>query len=98
MHKPPGMHKPFAPFGPLAPCDCLTQPQPLTPCLCLCCCSAVDEIKVKLWPTLRANYMLWPAAHLINFAFVPGDLRILYINVIALFWTCFLSIQANKKH
>lgn len=43
---------------------------------------AVAEAKEKFRPTLMANYMLWPAANLINFAFVPPSQRILYCNVI----------------
>lgn len=48
-------------------------------------CSAVQavaEAKEKFKPTLMANYVLWPAANLINFAFVPPSQRILYCNVI----------------
>lgn len=38
--------------------------------------------KEKFRPTLMANYVLWPAANLINFAFVPPSQRILYCNVV----------------
>ena len=36
----------------------------------------------KLVSTLRANYLLWPIVNLFAFRFVPGDLRILFCNVI----------------
>jgi protein Mpv17 len=39
-------------------------------------------VQSKLIPSLKANYLIWPAAHLINFAFIPSSQRILYINVI----------------
>lgn len=39
-------------------------------------------MKEKFRPTLMANYVLWPAANLINFAFVPPSQRILYCNVV----------------
>jgi protein Mpv17 len=39
-------------------------------------------MKEKFRPTLMANYLLWPAANLINFAFVPPSQRILYCNVV----------------
>jgi hypothetical protein len=58
------------------------------------CCSALDAVRTKLIPTLKANYMLWPAAHCINFAFIPGDQRILYINCVAVLWTVVLSTAA----
>ena len=34
-------------------------------------------------PTCMASIKLWPAAHAINFAFIPSSQRILYINVIS---------------
>jgi hypothetical protein len=52
---------------------------------------AVAEMKEKFKPTLMANYVLWPAANLINFAFVPPSQRILYVNVVYVsisIWLC----------
>lgn len=58
---------------------------------CVCVCAAagcrsrdqvVSTVKSKLKPTLMANWMVWPLAHVINFALVPPSQRILYINVI----------------
>jgi hypothetical protein len=37
----------------------------------------------KLVQTIVANYVLWPAAHFINFRFVPSEQRIAYNNVIS---------------
>lgn len=36
----------------------------------------LDTIARKFWPTMLANYVLWPLAHLVNFKFVPTDYRI----------------------
>lgn len=58
---------------------------------------AVAEMKEKFKPTLMANYILWPAANLVNFAFVPPAQRILYCNVVYIFWVTYLSSVANKK-
>ena len=52
------------------PCRCLTR---------LLSCAPQD----KLVQTVVANYVLWPAAHFINFRFVPSQHRILYNNVVA---------------
>lgn len=49
----------------------------------------------KMKPTLLANWTLWPLAHIINFTFVPPAQRILYCNVVALFWTVILSKITN---
>ena len=43
----------------------------------------MKEVKDKFAPTLIAGYKLWPAAHLINFALVPPNQRILYANVVS---------------
>ena len=52
----------------------------------------------KLVPTVLAGYMLWPLAHLINFKFVPSRNRLLYINVVNLFWSIYLARSANASH
>jgi protein Mpv17 len=49
----------------------------------------------KLLPTVLAGYALWPLAHLVNFAFIPGEQRLLYVNFVNLFWTVYLSRMAN---
>ena len=33
--------------------------------------------------TVVANYILWPAAHLVNFRFVPSEQRILFNNCVS---------------
>lgn len=40
---------------------------------------------------------MWPAAHIINFKFVPSSQRILYINTIQVGYNAFLSTMTNKK-
>ena len=42
-----------------------------------------SKLKEKFVPTLVASYTLWPAAHAINFKFVPSQQRILYTNVVS---------------
>jgi protein Mpv17 len=43
---------------------------------------AWEDMRAKLKPTLLANWGLWPAANYVNFAFVPSEQRILYVNVV----------------
>ena len=43
---------------------------------------ANDWRQEKLWPTVKANWMLWPAANWIAFRFLKADWRILYANII----------------
>lgn len=52
-------------------------------------------------PAMKMNYMLWPAANVINFAFVPPMHRVLYVSSVALVWNtyvCFKNAQAAKAH
>lgn len=49
----------------------------------------------KLVPTVLAGYMLWPLAHIINFKFVRPQDRLLYINVVNLFWSVYLVRAAS---
>eukprot|EP00871_Galdieria_phlegrea_P000063 jgi/Galph1/1057/GphlegSOOS_G5804.1 len=54
----------------------------------------VEEVKSKLWPTMKVNWGVWPLAHVINFRFVPPSQRILYINSIQIGYNTFLSTMA----
>ena len=50
------------------------------------CCRSVYlpfTVQDKLVRTVVANYVLWPAAHFINFKFVPGQHRVLYNNCVS---------------
>jgi hypothetical protein len=44
----------------------------------------LDYIKSKFqndyWKSLQANYILWPAAHIVNFRLIPSQYRIVYVN------------------
>lgn len=54
-------------------------------------------LQAKFMPTLAANYMIWPLAHLINFKFVPSQYRILYNNVVCVAWLTYLSLLTHTK-
>lgn len=43
-----------------------------------------------------ANYKLWPAVQCVNFCLIPLNYQLLFVNVIAIGWTAFLS-NANQK-
>ena len=48
-----------------------------------------------LWPTLRANWKIWPAANYVNFLLVPPKFQLLFSNAVAFFWSAVLSALAN---
>ena len=61
----------------------------------------MEEMEAKLRTsylrTLRTGYMLWPAAQLVIFTYVPLNLRGPITNCIALFWNTYLTWTINKK-
>ncbi|XP_029833305.2 protein Mpv17 [Ixodes scapularis] len=56
----------------------------------------LDSVRSKYGAVLISRYMVYPAAQLINFEFVPVVYRTMYGSVIALFWNIYLSWKANR--
>lgn len=56
---------------------------------------AGSVLKTKIWSTMLGCWRVWPVANLINFAFVPANLRVLFMNVIGLGWNIYLSTAVN---
>jgi protein Mpv17 len=50
-------------------------------------------LHANLVPTLAAGYAVWPMTNAVVFAWVPRDLRVLYLSVVGLFWGVFLSVS-----
>ena len=61
---------------------------------------SVDDIKLQLeedyTDTMVANWKLWVPATVVNIAFCPPILRVLFLNVVFFFWSIFLSLKLNK--
>ena len=61
---------------------------------------STEEIKRQLdedyVDTMVANWKLWVPATVINIAFCPPILRVLFLNVVFFFWSIFLSLKLNK--
>ncbi|KAL4136606.1 hypothetical protein PRIC2_000137 [Phytophthora ramorum] len=56
-----------------------------------------EVAKVKLPPTLLADYMLWPAANAIIFGLVPLHYRTPLTHCVSLVWSTFLSEMASHE-
>jgi protein Mpv17 len=74
--------------------------------LCVCSTIAINggspqdanrAVQTKIWPLMKANWMLWPAVQVINFKFVPPPLQVPFINVVVLGWSAFLALLATSK-
>jgi len=61
---------------------------------------SVDEVKKEVkktyFPILVTNYKVWPAVQLLNFGLVPPNLRIAFVQTVAIFWNTYLSWMTNK--
>jgi protein Mpv17 len=61
---------------------------------------SVTEVKEKLsedyFPTLQANWMVWPAANFVNFKFIPSSYRIIYVASLGVMWNGYLSYVSNR--
>ncbi|GMF19084.1 unnamed protein product [Phytophthora lilii] len=58
---------------------------------------AFEVAKLKLPPTLLADYMLWPAANMIIFGLVPLHYRTPLTHCVSLVWSTFLSGMASHE-
>jgi protein Mpv17 len=55
------------------------------------------ELQIKLMPTMKNSWRLWPFAHLVTFYFIPPQFRMLWLNFVGLNWSIYLSYMAFKK-
>lgn len=59
--------------------------------------NGIQNVKEKLWPTMLANWKLWPAAQAINFGIIPLQYRLLWANFVGLIWNAYLSYAQFRK-
>lgn len=57
---------------------------------------ALDVAIIKTPATVAANYSLWPMTNIITFGVVPLEYRLLFVNVVSLGWSAYLSERASK--
>lgn len=62
---------------------------------------SLDQVKAQLddnySDTMVANWKLWVPATMVNIAFCPPVLRVLFLNVVFFFWSIFLSLKLNSS-
>jgi hypothetical protein len=57
----------------------------------------VTDISQKLVSCTTASWSLWGPMMVINMAIIPAQLRMLFINVVSLFWTYKLSTMSSGE-
>ena len=50
-----------------------------------------QRLRDTFWNALEKNWIVWPAVQAANFKLVPLEHRVLFVNVVALGWNCYLS-------
>lgn len=58
---------------------------------------SVEETRIKLLPTLIANWKLWPAAQVVTFTVMPIPYRVFWANIVGLVWNVYLSYMQNVR-
>lgn len=56
-----------------------------------------EGLREKWWPTVKANWVVWPAVQVVNFAFIPAHLRLFVVSLAGLGWNCFILIQQHRQ-
>jgi len=56
-----------------------------------------SKMKQDYLEVLKTNYKIWPAVQAINFTFVPLHLRIVTVNIVAIFWNTYLAFISGRS-
>ncbi|KAJ5243127.1 hypothetical protein PENSTE_c001G03158 [Penicillium steckii] len=48
-------------------------------------------------PTLKANFVLWPAVQILNFRVIPIQFQIPFVSCIGIAWTAYLSLTNSSE-
>ncbi len=60
--------------------------------------SVNSQLAKEFIPILLANYKIWPLVNLINFKLIPPNLRVLFGNLVGVFWTAYvIKMTSGKK-
>jgi hypothetical protein len=56
-----------------------------------------DKLSSRFVTAVTGAWKFWPAANIFNFGLVPVEFRVLYSNVLSLFWTGYLTLLNAKE-
>jgi protein Mpv17 len=51
-----------------------------------------NKMRDMYLPTLKANYILWPAVQMVNFRLMPMQFQLPFVSTIGIAWTAYLSL------
>ncbi|XP_026117254.1 peroxisomal membrane protein 2-like [Carassius auratus] len=50
-----------------------------------------NKLKTSYWPAMKMNWKVWTPFQFININYVPVQFRVLFANLVALFWYAYLA-------
>ncbi|XP_014442885.1 peroxisomal membrane protein 2 [Tupaia chinensis] len=50
-----------------------------------------SQVRRSFWPALRMNWRVWTPVQFVNINYVPLQFRVLFANLVALFWYAYLA-------
>ncbi|KAK2911088.1 hypothetical protein Q8A67_003221 [Cirrhinus molitorella] len=50
-----------------------------------------NKLKTSYWPAMKMNWKVWTPFQFININYVPVQFRVLFANMVALFWYAYLA-------
>ncbi|KAN0059839.1 Protein required for ethanol metabolism [Thecaphora frezii] len=55
------------------------------------------KLKESWWTTLKTGWAVWVPVQAVNMAIVPPSQRLLFVNVVSIFWNTFLSLVSSHS-
>jgi hypothetical protein len=56
-----------------------------------------QKIRRELFAVMKKSWMLWIPVNAINYALIPLELRVLFANIVDVFWTAYLISTVSHK-
>jgi protein Mpv17 len=55
-----------------------------------------NKLRDMYIPTLKANYIIWPAVQIVNFRLMPVQYQLPFVSTIGIAWTAYLSLTNSS--
>ncbi|KKZ65612.1 hypothetical protein EMCG_08519 [[Emmonsia] crescens] len=59
--------------------------------------AVIRKLQDVYTPTLKANFMLWPAVQILNFRVMPIQFQIPFVSTVGIAWTAYLSLTNSSE-
>ncbi|ROT36690.1 vacuolar membrane protein [Sodiomyces alkalinus F11] len=56
-----------------------------------------NKLRDMYVPTLKANFLLWPAVQVINFRLMPVQFQLPFVSTVGIAWTAYLSLTNSAE-